>query len=155
MLLRRSLFSSLWGENDGVLNQINGVTREFTQKLRDNGISTFADAVNSSNENIARFCGVTTSFAASLRSAAAKILKRTLKVSARTEAKNDGNLELHIKLERRVPNARSVEETNNDKVVSYSLLVFTDRAGSLFHYSEDITSACEMRVQCPEKFGRA
>ena len=51
MLFRRSLHSSLWGENDGILNQINGVTQEMTAKLRAIGISTFADAMNSLSDD--------------------------------------------------------------------------------------------------------
>lgn len=152
MLTRRSLFSSLWDEKDGVLNQIGGVSSEMTAKLKANGISTFADALNSSNEDIAKACHVTTAFASSLRAAASKILQRTLKLSAFTEEKDDGSLELRVKLERRV--AKSSEESG-ERVVFYSLLVYTDRAGGLLHYSEDITAECEMRIQCPEKFGRA
>ena len=67
MLLRRSIYSSLWGEKDGVLNQIGGVTQEMASKLKEIGVSTFADALNASDEDIARACMVTLSFASSLR----------------------------------------------------------------------------------------
>ena len=152
MLFRRSLYSSLWGENDGVLNQIGGVTQEMAAKLKDSGISTFADAVSSSDEAIASACNVTSSFPSSLRSAASKILQHTLKLSACIKEKDDGGIELYVKLERRVAGS---EDTGRERVVSYSLLIFTDRAGGLLHYSEDITKDCEMKVLCPEKFGRA
>lgn len=152
MLFRRSIYSSLWGEHDGVLNQIGGVTQEMTSKLKAIGISTFADAVNSSDHDIARACNVTESFASSLRTAASKILHRTLKLSACSKETGGGGLEVLIKLERRVA---GVSGETGERVVSYSLLVFTDRPGGLLHYSEDITKECEMKVQCPEKFGRA
>ena len=152
MLFRRSLYSSLWTENDGVLNQIGGVTQEMAAKLKDCGISTFADAVSSSSEDIARACNVTTTFADSLRAAASTILQRTLKLSAFSKDNDDGGLELHVKLERRVA---GLSEESSNRVVSYSLLIFTDRAGGLLHYSEEITNEREWRVQCPETFGRA
>ncbi|KAL7539117.1 hypothetical protein ACHAXR_010579 [Thalassiosira sp. AJA248-18] len=152
MLFRRSLYSSLWGENDGVLNQIGGVSQEMAAKLKEIGICTFADAINSSNEDIMSACNVTSSFASSLKAAASKILQRTLKLSACTQEK-DGELELHLTLKRRVAGAS--EQPVGNRVVWYSLLIFTDRSGGLIHYSEDITNECEMRVQCPEKFGRA
>ena len=151
MLFRRSLYSGLWGENGGVLNQIGGVTKEMATRLKGVGIITFADAVNSSNESIAQTCNVTTTFASSLRAAASKILQRTLKLSACSEKNDNGGLVCHIKLEPRVAGNKDTSE----RIVSYSLLVFTDRAGGLLHYSEEITNECEIRVQCPEKFGRA
>ncbi|KAL9182447.1 hypothetical protein ACHAXT_013099 [Thalassiosira profunda] len=153
LLFRRSLHSSLWGENDGVLNQIGGVTQEMAAQLKASGISTFADAANSSDEDIAIAGNVTPSFANSLRAACSKILRRTLKLSAVAKEGESGRLELHVALAPRV-GARS-DDSSSDRVVSYSLLIFTDRAGGLLHYSEDITKGCEMRVQCPEKFGRA
>ena len=52
MLFRRSLYSSLWGEHNGVLNQIGGVTQEMTAKLKASGISSFANAMSRSNEDI-------------------------------------------------------------------------------------------------------
>ncbi|KAL7551782.1 hypothetical protein ACHAWF_014973 [Thalassiosira exigua] len=150
ILLRRSLFCSLWGEKDGVLNQIGGVTSKLSERLSENGISTFADAMNSSTEAIEKACNVPTSFANSLRAAASKILQRTLKLSACIKEMSDKGLELHVKLERRVAGV-----SDEERVVSYSLLVFTDRPGGLLHYAEEITNEFEMRVQCPNKFGRA
>ena len=151
MLFRRSLFSGLWGENDGVLNQINGVTQEIAAQLKDHGISTFADVLRSSSEDIANACHVSATFANSLRDAASTILQRTLKLSASTN--NDGGeFSLCVKLNKKV--AESIEETC-ERIVSYSLIIFTDRAGGLLHYSENITKECEITVQCPEKFGRA
>lgn len=151
MLFRRCLFSSLWGENDGVLNQINGVTEEMANKLNARGISTFADVLSSSIEDIVNACCVTASFAKSLQDAASSILQRSLKLSACSK-EVDGKLSLCVKLERRV--AGSIEEAS-EKIVSYSLIIFTDRAGGLLHYSENMTKECEIVVQCPEKFGRA
>ena len=67
MIFRRSLYSSLWDSKSCVLNQIGGVTQEMAAKLKDNGISTFADAVNSSDGFIAKACNVPASFASSLK----------------------------------------------------------------------------------------
>ena len=153
MLFRRSLYSSLWGENDGVLNQINGVSQEMVARLKEHGISSFADAMTSSDDILANACNAPTSFAGSLRASAAKILHRTLKLSACTRQTDDRGLELLVKLDRRVAGASG--QSGDDRVVSYSLLIFTDRAGGLLHHSEEITKVCQMRVRCPDTFGRA
>lgn len=152
MLFRRSLYSGIWGENDGVLNQIGGVNQTMVARLKESGISTFVDAAKSSEEEIVRACGVAASFASSLRAAASKILQHTLKLSACTRANDDG-IELCIKLEPRA--GRASEHYGGERVVSYSLMTYTDRAGGLLHSCEDITTGCEMRLKCPAKFGRA
>ena len=87
----------------------------------------------------------------SCTAAASKILQRTLKLSACSKEKNGGR-ELYVKLERRVAGAA---DESDERVVSYTLIIFTDREGGLLHYSEDLTNECEVRVECPEKFGRA
>ena len=150
--MRRSLYSSLWGEKDGVLNQINGISHEMTKKLTNKGIKTFADAMNSSSEEIVGAINVTQSFASGVRTASAKILQRTLKLSACTKPNEAGELELHIKVERK---AKGGETSGGDRIVYYSLLVYTDRPGGLLHYCEDLESDAEMIVSCPPKFGRA
>ena len=66
-LLRRSLATSLWGENEGVLNQIHGVGQEITAKLKNNNISTFADVLNSSTDDIGRACNMPPSFGHNLK----------------------------------------------------------------------------------------
>lgn len=149
-LMRRSLYSSLWGDKDGILNQVNGITHEMTKKLTNNGIKTFADAMNSSSEDIVKALNVPPSFASGVRTAAAKILQHTLKLSASTKPNESGGLDLHIKVERKVNGG----ETGDNRVVYYSLVVYTDRAHGLLHYCEDLASDAEMVVSCPPKFGR-
>jgi ATP-dependent DNA helicase HFM1/MER3 len=150
-LLRRSLYSSLWGDKDGVLNQINGISQEMTKKLANNGIKTFTDAVNSSVDEIVEALNVTPTFASGVRTASAKILQRTLKLSACTKPNENGGLNLHIKVERKVQGG----ETSVDRIVYYSLLAYTDRPGGLLHYCEDLAIDAEMIVPCPLQFGRA
>ena len=152
ILLRRSLYSSLWGEKDGVLSQINGVTHEMSEKLREHNICTFADVMRASSEDIARACHVTTSFANSFRAATSKILTKTLTLSAWTEENSENSLDLVIKLGRKVAGSEADEDSG---VVSYTLLVYTDREGGLLHYSEDITNGFELVIKAPSKFGRA
>jgi replicative superfamily II helicase len=154
LLLRRSLYSSLWGEHDGVLNQIGGVTQEMAAKLKDSGISTFADAVSNSNEDIVKAINVTDTFAKSLRVAASKILHHTLKLSARfIEEDDDRGPKLDVTLKRRVA---GLSEETNERVVSYSLVIFTDRAGGLLYFSDEISNPTTLCLRIPEKemFGR-
>ena len=152
ILFRRSLYSSLWGEKDGVLSQINGVTHEMSEKLRERAICTFADVMRASSEDIARACNVTTSFANSLRAATSKILTKTLTLSAWTKENCENSLDLMVKLDRKVAGSEADEDGG---VVSYTLLVYTDREGGLLHYSEDITNSFELVIKAPSKFGRA
>jgi ATP-dependent DNA helicase HFM1/MER3 len=154
MLFRRSLYSSLWGVHDGVLNQIGGITQEMVAKLKVSGISSFVDAMSRSNEDIVKAINVTDAFANSLRVAASTILHRTLKLSAAYIEKNgDRGCELNVTLNRRV--AGSIEEIHK-KIVSYSLVIFTDRAGGLFHFSDEISNPATLSLRLPEKetFGR-
>lgn len=154
MLFRRSLYSSLWGEHDGVLNQIGGVTQEMTAKLKASGISSFADAMSKSNEDIMKAIHVTDAFANSLRVAASTILHRTLTLSTGfKEQDDDGGCKLIVTLKRRV--AGSIEDIQK-KVVSYSLVIFTDRAGGLLHFSDEISNPATLGLRLPKKetFGR-
>jgi len=152
ILLRRSLYSGLWGEKDGVLSQINGVTHEMSESLREHNICTFADVMRASTEDIARACHVTTSFANSLRTATSKILTKTLTLSAWTKENSENSLDLMVKLDRKVAGSEADEDGG---VVSYTLLVYTDREGGLLHYSEEITNSFELVIKAPLKFGRA
>jgi hypothetical protein len=148
-LLRRSLFHGVWGENDGVLKQIGGVTHDLEAKLKANGISSFNDVINCDGEAIARACDMPSTFGGSLRAAAAMILQSTMKLSFHTEEGDEG-LDLVIKIER-----KELDYVAQSEHVKYSLLVYTDRPGGLLLSLEGISEERDFTVRCPEKFGRA
>lgn len=155
LLLRRSLAASLWGENDGVLNQIAGVGQDTTAKLRSNNISTFMDVLNSSSDGIEKACNMSPPFGNNLKAASSKILQHTLKLSACIQERDRGGTELLIKLERRDQDTSHLDEYGGKRIVTYSLLVYTDRPGGLLTFSADVSTESELRIPCPEKFGRA
>lgn len=152
-LLRRSIFHGTWGEKDGLLKQIGGVTHDVETKLKANGISSFADVANTNGEDIARACNMPSAFGDSLRAAATMILQCTLTLSACSKECDDG-LDLVIKLRRKELGGIAMSDKTKDNV-NYSLLVFTDRPGGLLLSCEDISEERDMVVKCPEKFGRA
>lgn len=152
-LLRRSIFHGMWGEKDGLLKQIGGVTHDVESKLRANGISSFTDVANSfDGEEIARMCNMPPAFGHNLRAAASVILQSTLTLSACTKECDDG-LNLIIKLRRKEFDSVTRFDNTKDNV-KYSLLAFTDRSGGLLLSREDVSEECDMTVKCPQKFGR-
>lgn len=151
-LLRRCIFHGIWGDNDGVLKQIGGITHDIEAKLKANGIVSFADVVNSDGREIARACGMTAAFGDSLRAAAAMILQCTLKLTCYTKEGDDG-LDLVVKVHanelENLPRGENAKDS-----VKYSLLVFTNRPGGLLFSGDDICEERELVVRCPAKFGR-
>lgn len=150
LLLRRSIYHGIWGENNNVLKQIGGVTEDLAVKLRAVGICSFADATNASIEDISKACNMSPAFGNSLKAAAATILQCTLKLSSFTK-EIDGRLNLVIKTERKGDGQLKHNQDN----VKYSLLVFTDRSKGLLLSCDVISDESEVEVECPKKFGRA
>ena len=155
-LLRRSFFHSIWGDNDGVLKQIGGVTQDLEAKLKSSGIVSFSDVVNSDAQDIAEACGMPVDFGNKLRAAAGMILQCTLKLHSHTNKTEDG-LDLIIQTQHKEVDGFAVQSDNSKDNVKYSLLVFTDRAGGLLWSCDDVSEEREVTVRCPEPeyFGRA
>ena len=151
-LLRRSFFHGIWGDTDGVLKQIGGVTSDLAAKLKQKGISSFSDVVYGDPEDIARACNMSIAFGENLRAAAATILQCCLKVSCSTK-KVEGGLHIVINIGRKELDA-TVNPQNNKDNVKYTLLVFTDRPEGLLMSRDDISEEIELSVRCPDKFGR-
>eukprot|EP00804_Cyclotella_cryptica_P018375 CCRYP_015473-RA/>CCRYP_015473-RA protein AED:0.16 eAED:0.29 QI:0/0.37/0.22/1/1/1/9/0/1809 len=152
LLLRRAMYHGLWGENDGVLKQIGGVTRDLASELKANCISTFDDVIHTSSDDISKACNMPLNFGNSLKAAAAMILQCTLKLSCFTEERG-GGLDLVIKIQRKefVDVAHPINSKDN---VKYSLLVFSDRPEGLLLSCDNISDESQVAVKCPEKFGR-
>jgi replicative superfamily II helicase len=150
LLLGRSLSTSLWGANDGVLNQLRGVGHKNTAKLTLAGIRNFADIMSSSSNQIEQACGQRSPFGQELRMAAKRIIDSTLSLSISIDGLDDDGKPtvLSCRLEEQ-PDRHSQSQS----VVSYTLAVHTDRPGGLL-MNRSIDQAGEHCISCPDKWGR-
>ena len=153
-LLRRSFYHGMWGDNDGVLKQIGGVTQDLEAKLKSSGIVSFSNVVNSDAQDIAEACGMPVDFGDKLRAAAAMILQCALKLHSHTNKTEDG-LDLIIQVQHNEVDGFAAQSENAKDNVKYSLLVFTDRPGGLLLSCDDVSEERQVTVRCPEQFGRA
>ena len=159
LLLRRSLATSLWGANDGVLNQLRGIGHKTTAKLRFHRILSFADVLTSSSESIERAAGRGAPFGNEVRTAVCKILNNTLQLSASIEAAHDIPQFVVCNLVRRKPTTgmeglEGIENGESTGLVKYTMAVYTDRPGSCLLFQSNITDTGEYRIPFPSSCGK-
>jgi len=153
LLLRRSLNTSLWSANDGVLNQIKGVGQKSVRRLAEHNIKTFADVLSHTSDDIEQACGRSSPFGQELRAAVRQIFQSSLTLSAYVDETDRDNPLLICTL-------KHLEETNKSSsvdasgVVSYTLIVHFDGPKSLLMFREDICDECIHSIKCPKTFGR-
>jgi ATP-dependent DNA helicase HFM1/MER3 len=159
--LRRALATSLWSENDGILNQLRGVGQSTAGCLRLHGITHFRDVLRSSEEELETKGRRLPPFGTQLRAAVLKILLSTLILTASHERSIDASVPSTIvcslKRNDSMPNHDPLSVTVTDKktsAITYTLLAFTDRPGGCLFFQSNITSPREITFRCPEKFGR-
>lgn len=80
--LRRSLYFSLWGEDDGILQQVNGISHEIVGRLKMVGISTFDQVMKASDHEIEKASGRPNPFGLQVKTWVSTVLQSRLKVSA-------------------------------------------------------------------------
>ena len=150
--LRRSLASSLWGENDGVLNQLQGVGQKTTGRLRMNGITTFEHVQKASTETLENASMRPSPFGSQLKGAVDKIMRSALKLSASIQYQNDNPHtpdSILCKLAAQSSNTSGAETAG----ITYTLVAYTDKAGSCLFSRESISSPEDIRIPCPRRFG--
>mmetsp|Transcript_28841 Transcript_28841/g.83680 ORF Transcript_28841/g.83680 Transcript_28841/m.83680 type:complete len:297 (-) Transcript_28841:995-1885(-) len=154
LLLGRSFATSLWGAGDGVLNQILGVGQKVVARLAMAGIRNSADVLTRTSNQIEQGCAKRSPFGQDLKVALQKILDNTLSVSARIKGLNDPSQPSTFIccVDELKPNCRGVDRSAH--VLSYTLLVHTDRPGGLLMNRECICETREHRITCPDRFGR-
>ena len=155
--LRRSFATGIWSVNEGVLNQLNGVGRTTTLSLKFSGISSFADVLGSSNEKIEQAAKRLSPFGSTLKKAVSKILKDTLKMSARIEYAEGTSTPSHLlcKLERRTPiDSLGAASSSTGPEVSYTLVAYTDRPGGCLIYRRNVSEPGCYSVQVPPVFSK-
>ena len=156
LLLRRCLASSLWGPENGVLNQLGGVGQKTAAKLGMNNIRTFEDIISKSSDEIEQACGKRSPFGQEVRKAVTKLFSKALSVSIRVQKDSDdlGTNFLVCDISLRDGRIEQNEGGDDSKIVTYTLSVFTDRPGGLLMFRKNICGPTCHRIRCPEKYGR-
>ena len=153
--LRRCFSASLWGIDDGVLNQLTGVGAETTAKLRINKILTFADVLAANAAEIERASGKSPPFGKGLLSAVDKIMRNTLQLSASIHAKEQ---QLICTLSRRsFPGISLVNDsltTCDEDVVKYSLIAYIDKPGGSLQHLSRVHLDREYKCSFPVIYGK-
>jgi replicative superfamily II helicase len=90
--LRRCLYFSLWGENDGLLQQVNGMSHEAAARLKIAGISTFDQVMQTSPDQIEKASGRPSPFGLHVKTWVSTVLKSRLKLSATVTFTTGANL---------------------------------------------------------------
>lgn len=157
--LRRSLATSLWGRNDGVLNQLLGIGTKTTAILKLHGITTFEDVIASNDEMIEKAAHRTPPFGSNLRTVVSKILRGTFKLAAHLEyaAGSTTPCSLVCRLEPRNDIPRLYDgssTTSSAPTVTYTLIAYTNKPGGCLFYKRDISSPETFKIDTPPKFGK-
>ena len=120
--LRRSLNASLWDKSSGVLNQIPDIGQQCTAKMKFNGIVSFQQAMDASEEKIERASGRTSPFGKQVRSLVSRLLSENLKVAAEIEYTRGSNIAAGVlcRLQRFKPVLASSDKKN--MTVTYTLV---------------------------------
>jgi Sec63 Brl domain len=157
--LRRSLAMRCWNSGKSALEQLRGVGVATATSLMMNGISTFADVLASSDENLERAAQRVSPFGMNLRAVVSTIMRSALK--PKVEILKDGRcgssvISCSLEQFHDVPWVESVSAKKEamESDVQYSLFVYTDRPGSCLVYRRNISKPCSIRVQCPISAGR-
>jgi hypothetical protein len=158
--LRRSLATSLWSAGEGALNQLVGVGQTTTASLKFNGITTFEDVLASTEGEIEKAAQRIAPFGVKLRSAVSKILQRTLKVSGEIEftpgCSTPKAIICRLGLRKDVPllGSGSDDRKGSAAVVTYTLIVHTDRPGGCLVYQKNVSCPGTYKVASPTEFGK-
>ena len=154
--LRRTLATSIWSSQEGVLSQLIGVGTTTTFSLKLSGIATFGDVLGSSDEQIEKAAKRLPPFGSTLRKAVSKILRDTLKMSAHIVFAAGTRTPSHAvcELKRRDVALTDTERSKaSGPEVSYTLVAFTDRPGGCLIYQRNVTEPGCYCVEVPQKFG--
>jgi Sec63 Brl domain len=156
--LRRSLAVSLWGQSDGVMNQLRGVGQEATGKLRFNNISSFFDVINATEAVIEKAAGRAAPFGSELRKAVYAIIRNSLKVSAHIPEslfpENGRWVVCQISKNDTIPYDAFCDTGSQSVTIKYTMIAFTDRPNGCIFYQANVEEPGQFRFRCPDTFGQ-
>lgn len=153
--LRRSFATGLWGGKSGVLLQLKGVGATTIANLKFQGITTFQDVMNATSEVLDKSAQRTPPFGANLREVVDKILRSSLKLSAKLEYAQGSSTPCSITCDLLPRLDESiVTKAQSTSAVSYSILVYTDQPGGCLLFKTDTSGQSSFQVETPPEFGR-
>jgi ATP-dependent DNA helicase HFM1/MER3 len=90
--LRRCLYFSMWGEDDGLLQQVNGISREVASRMKIAGIANFEQVMRASEMEIENAGGRPNPFGLQVKSWVSRVLQSRLTLSATVTFTSGTNL---------------------------------------------------------------
>lgn len=139
-----------------MLNTLTGVGQQTTTNLKMQGIVKFLDVIGRSPAALEAASMRPPPFGTQLKSAVQRILDSALKLSAHVQS-GDGAAPDHcvVSLEARNPMNFSGRPkcSNEQAVVTYTLVAYTDKPGSCLYYQEEITNPEDIKFLLPNHFG--
>ncbi len=121
--LRRSLHFSIWKEESGILNQIDGVGHHVTSKLKLAGIMTFQQVLDTPGDKLEEYSGKPKPFGKQIKLIVGKILESKLKLSADVTFTRGTNIAADVccRLTLSDPTAKAISGSKKGEV-SYTLV---------------------------------
>jgi hypothetical protein len=163
--LRRALATSLWCGRDGILGQFKSLGTETLVGLRFNGINTFEDVVASNEHMIEKAAKRLPPFGSNLKAAVAKVVKSRLRLFCQLDSVSGSITPSHLickvnrqpavdseRLERHDVDTKS---SASQSVLTYALIVHTDRPGGCLLFERNISAPAIFVVECPPGFSVA
>jgi ATP-dependent DNA helicase HFM1/MER3 len=152
--LRRSLETSLWGENNGsVLAQFSDLNENILLNLRHHGIFTFQRVLDATENELERAAGRKSPFGSSLITAVKAVVAGQLKIGAK----------VIVSPETRIPEAvlcnlqssqTEPERSQPCRAITYTLFAYTDRPNGCLLYRKNISAPEMIKFSCPPAFGK-
>ena len=136
--LRRCLHFSLWGEDDGVLQQVNGMSHEVAARLKIAGISTFDQVMQAPADEIENASGRPSPFGLQVKTWVSTVLQSRLKLSAAVTFTTGANLAADVTC--RLMFANPTEAVlSNSKKTELSYVMVSVVCDSESHKNLDLT----------------
>ena len=155
--LRRSIETSLWSSRDGVLGQFSSLSDHTVTSLKFNGITTFENVLNSTEEFLEKAADRMQPFGLNLKDAVRRVLSSSLKIEA--EIQYADGVRIPRSVQCTFQSDRSVElgcasVCNETPDVTYTVIAYTDRPNGCLLYRRCISKADTITFACPPKFGK-
>ena len=155
--LRRSLAVHLWSTKDGILRQIKGIGKALAFSLLMNGVSTFEDVIDRTEDQLEKAASRPQPFGTDLRKAAASILHSRLTICATVERGSTplspGILTCALTL--KSDQAGHGHDTFIDKApsISYTLVIHADKEGGIVLAKQNIVGPETFKCVLPDAVG--
>ena len=174
--LRRCLHFSLWGEDDGLLQQVNGMSHEVAARLKIAGISTFDQVTHATADEIECASGRPSPFGLQVKTWVSTVLQSRLKLSAAITFTTGANLAADVTCQLTFANPteailsgskktelsyvmvsvghNSESQLTPDLTQNLSQFAYTDQPGSCTLCRDNISGPIAFNFSPPPRFGK-